>query len=349
MRFWNFRPAGVYDALNDRPAGAGEDARTAPEEPADGVLDIDGEIAAEEGWFTPDGAVIAKDFRKTLAGFRNVTVRINSPGGDVMAGAEIYSALKEHSLNGHGKVRVEITALAASAASVIAMAGDEIAMYPTSYMMIHNPWTIAAGDAKDLRKAARTLDVISEGLINAYQQRTGKGRDELKRMLEAETWMSAGTCVSEGFADEIIGAEAGAAAACLMSGRSHGAEEILKRYAARKAEEGEEPEEPDEETGEEEERPENRAENPEPEEEPGADPEREEEEKPNEPEEPETEETEPDGEAEEPEEPEEPEESEKPEEPEKPEEDRKRDILRRAAVIAGWADAVVSMTRGGEA
>ena len=324
--------------------------------PADGILDIDGEIVAEEGWFTPEGAVVAKGFRQRLAQYRNVTVRINSPGGDVMAGAEIYSALKEHSLNGHGKVRVEITALAASAASVIAMAGDEIAMYPTSYMMIHNPWTIAAGDAKDLRKAARTLDVISEGLINAYQQRTGKGRDELKRMLEAETWMSAGTCVSEGFADEIIGAEAGAAAACLMSGRSHGAEEILKRYAAQQKaeepEETEEPEKPDEETEEEEERPENRGKNAEPEEEPGADPEREEEEKPNEPEEPETEETEPDGEAEEPEDPEEaedPENPEKPEKPEKPEEDRKRDILRRAAVIAGWAETVVSMTRGGEA
>ena len=197
-----------------------------PETAGDGVLDIDGEIVAEKGWLTPDGACVAHDFRQALAQCGNVTVRINSPGGDVMAGAEIYSALREHSMNGKGRVTVQITALAASAASVIAMAGDEIEMYPVSYMMIHNPWTFAMGDSKELRKAAKTLDVISEGLINAYQARTGKTRDELKRMLEAETWMSAGTCVAEGFADRVIGQdETGRAAALVkMSTRDHVAE-----------------------------------------------------------------------------------------------------------------------------
>ena len=210
MSFWNLAPD--------------------PEQGADGVLDIDGEIVAEEGWFTPEGACVARNFRAALKGVKNVTVHINSPGGDVMAGAEIYSALREHSMNGLGRVRVEIMGLAASAASVVAMAGDEIWMYPVSYMMIHNPWTFAMGDAKELRKTARTLDVISEGLINAYQTRTGKSRDELKRMLEAETWMSAGTCVAEGFADGVIGGEAsGKAVACLMSGRSHGVAEIAAR------------------------------------------------------------------------------------------------------------------------
>lgn len=213
---------------------------------ADGILDIDGEIVADAGWFTSESAVVARDFRKALDGLRNVTVRINSPGGDVMAGAEIYSALREHSMNGHGRVRVEITALAASAASVIAMAGDEIYMYPTAYMMIHNPWTAAVGDAREMRRAARTLDVISEGLINAYEQRTGKNRDELKRMLENETWMSAGTCVEEGFADGVIGAGE-KAAACLMSGKSHGAAEILAKYAAIRGEKAEEAEEAEEE------------------------------------------------------------------------------------------------------
>ena len=109
-------------------------------DPQDGVLDIEGEIVAEKGWFTPDGVCIAKDFRKALAGVRNVTVHINSPGGDAMAGAEIYSALREHSMNGEGRVTVIVTALAASAASIIAMAGDEILMHPVAYMMIHNPW-----------------------------------------------------------------------------------------------------------------------------------------------------------------------------------------------------------------
>ena len=212
MRFWNLK--------NDEA------------DPNDGVLDIDGEIVAEKGWFTPDGVCCAKDFRQALKGVKNVTVHINSPGGDVMAGAEIYSALREHSMNGEGSVHVIVTALAASAASIIAMAGDRISMHPVAYMMIHNPWTLAVGDAKELRKTAKTLDVISEGLISAYQARTGKDRDELKKLLDNETWMSAATCVEEGFADEIYGV-AGVAASALrptmMSAKAHGVREITAR------------------------------------------------------------------------------------------------------------------------
>jgi ATP-dependent Clp protease protease subunit len=227
MRFWNLK--------NDA------------DMPEDGVLDIDGEIVAENGWYTPDGACVAKDFRKALKGYRNVTVHINSPGGDVMAGAEIYSALREHSMNGEGTVTVIVTALAASAASIIAMAGDRILMHPVAYMMIHNPWTIAMGDAKELRKTAKTLDVISEGLVSAYETRTGKDREELKKMLENETWMSAGTCVEEGFADGIYGAEAGAAASLvrptMMSAKAHGVQEIISRIRAAEPEEDPEKEE----------------------------------------------------------------------------------------------------------
>ena len=274
--------------------------------PADGVLDIDGEIVAEKGWFTPDGACVARDFRAALAQCRNVTVRINSPGGDVMAGAEIYSALREHSMNGRGRVKVIVTALAASAASVIAMAGDEILMSPTAYMMIHNPWTMAAGDAKEMRKAAKTLDVITEGLINAYQIRTGKSRDELKRMLEAETWMSAATCVEEGFADGVIGME-GAAALALpavrMSAAKHGAMEIAARI---RGEETEEPENPDEEDGEEPERTENGEDDPDADPDAEPDPREESPENPNDPEEP-------DEDPEDEEDPEDPEEEETPE------------------------------------
>lgn len=227
--------------------------------PEDGVLDIDGEIVAEEGWFMPEGVCVARNFRKALKGVKNVTVHINSPGGDVMAGAEIYSALREHSLNGEGRVTVIVTGLAASAASVVAMAGDEILMHPVAYMMIHNPWTFAMGDAKELRKTAKVLDVISEGLISAYEQRTGKDREELKRMLENETWMSAGTAVEEGFADGIFGAEAGdnnagATGACasavkptLMSAKAHGLQEILQRIKAEDPEEKPDEEDPEEE------------------------------------------------------------------------------------------------------
>ena len=215
----------------------------------DGVLDVDGEIVAESGWFTPEGVCVARDFRKALKGVKNVTVHINSPGGDVMAGAEIYSALREHSLNGEGRVKVIVTGIAASAASIIAMAGDEILMHPVAYMMIHNPWIFAVGDAKELRKTARVLDVISEGLINAYQTRTGKDREELKRMLENETWMSAGTCVEEGFADGIYGAESAAAASAsrptLMSAKAHGLQEILNRFRAEDPEKDPEEEDPE--------------------------------------------------------------------------------------------------------
>jgi ATP-dependent Clp protease protease subunit len=114
-------------------------------------------------------------------------------------------------------------------------------------MMIHNPWTIAMGDAKELRKTAKTLDVISEGLVSAYETRTGKDREELKKMLENETWMSAGTCVEEGFADGIYGAEAGAAASLvrptMMSAKAHGVQEIISRIRAAEPEEDPEKEE----------------------------------------------------------------------------------------------------------
>ena len=201
--------------------------------PEDGVLDIDGEIVAEPGWFTGPDACIASDFRKALKGVKNVTVHINSPGGDVIAGAEIYSALREHSMNGEGSVTVIVTGIAASAASIIAMAGDRILMHPVAYMMIHNPWTVAMGDAKELRKAAKVLDVIAEGLVSTYQARTGKDKEELEKMLANETWMSAATCVEEGFADEIYGIGSNAAASAvrptMMSMKAHGLQEITAR------------------------------------------------------------------------------------------------------------------------
>ena len=191
MRFWNLIPD---DSV-----------------PEDGVLDIEGPIGTED-WYEDGSMTGSRLFKKALQGVRNVTVHINSPGGDVMAGAEIYSALREHSMNGLGKVTVIVTALAASAASVIAMAGDEIWISPVAYMMIHNPWSFAMGDAKEMRKTARTLEEIGEGIITAYQRRTGKSRDQLKRMLENETWMSAQTAVDEGFADGVWGGEIRASA-----------------------------------------------------------------------------------------------------------------------------------------
>lgn len=182
-RFWNFR--------NDE------------REPEDGVLDVRGVLVTDDSWFM-DGTVSARDFREQLAKYRNVTVIINSPGGDVMAGAEMYSALKEHSTSGRGKVTVKVTALAASAASVVAMAGDEVLMSPVAYMMVHNPWSIIAGNADDMRHEADVLDEIAEGIINAYQLKTGKSRAKLKELMEGESYMDARRCIKEGFADGLL-------------------------------------------------------------------------------------------------------------------------------------------------
>lgn len=251
------------------------------ETPEDGVLDIEGPIDEHDWW--GDGSVTgSREFRKALEGLGNVTVRINSPGGDVMAGAEIYSALREHSMNGKGRIKVIITALAASAASVIAMAGDEILISPVAYMMIHNPWSFAIGDAKEMRKTAKTLDEITEGLISAYQRRTGKSRDELKRMLENETWMSAGKAVDEGFADAIWGEEIRAAACVSATSMTRATPESIREMCRRweqahaeAADPEKDPDEPEEDPEEPEEAPEEEPEeDPEekPEEEPEKDP-----------------------------------------------------------------------------
>ena len=234
MRFWNMIP----DA----------------DAPGDGVLDIEGPIT-DEVFFGNETS--SKEFRKALNGIGNVTVHINSPGGDVMAGAEIYSALREHSMNGQGRVKVIITALAASAASVVAMAGDEILISPVAYLMIHNPWTMTAGDAKDLRKTAKTLDEIAEGLITAYQRKTGKTRDELKKMLDNETWMSATRAVEEGFCDGVYGGEL-RAAACVPSTMTRATPETIAEMCRRwekmhgeadpEKPDEDDPEEPEEET-----------------------------------------------------------------------------------------------------
>ena len=204
-----------------------------------GVLQIDGVLEVERDWWGPSGQVIARNIRHAIERAKDLTVYINSPGGDVMAGAELYTALREHSENGQGRVTVKITGLAASAASIVAMAGDEILMSPVAYMMIHNPWTATLGNAKELRKQADTLDIISEGLINAYERRTGKSRDELTQMLDAETYMNAQTCIDEGFADGMLWEEprkpadpAARQAAAKMQSRDHDRQAVMAMLQA---------------------------------------------------------------------------------------------------------------------
>jgi len=162
------------------------------------VLTIDGEIASEESWW--GGTVLARKFRGELGKCKAVTVWINSPGGDVFAAAEIYTALKEHP----HPVTVKVAGIAASAASLVAMAGDTVLMSPVATMMIHDPWTWCAGNARDLEHWAVVLREIGEGLVAAYAGKTHKSWEEIRDMLASETYMNAQRCVDEGFADGVM-------------------------------------------------------------------------------------------------------------------------------------------------
>lgn len=135
-----------------------------------------------------------------FSGDGDVTVWINSPGGDCVAAAQIYNMLKEYS----GNVTIKIDGIAASAASVIAMAGTTILMSPVSMLMIHNPATIAFGDAVEMKKAIDMLNEVKESIINAYELKTGMSRAKISHLMDSETWMNAYKAVELGFADDIL-------------------------------------------------------------------------------------------------------------------------------------------------
>ncbi len=134
------------------------------------------------------------------AGSGDITVWINSPGGDCVAAAQIYNMLANYA----GKVTVKIDGIAASAASVIAMAGDTVLVSPVSMLMIHNPATIAWGDHAEMQKAIDLLSEVKESIINAYVLKTGLSRARLSHLMDAETWMDANKAVELGFADDIM-------------------------------------------------------------------------------------------------------------------------------------------------
>ena len=167
-------------------------------EPEQRILTLNGTIA-EESWFDDD--ITPQLFREELnAGSGDITVWINSPGGDCVAAAQIYNMLMDY----RGSVTVKIDGIAASAASVIAMAGTRVLVSPVSMLMIHNPATMAMGDAAEMQKAIAMLDEVKESIINAYEIKTGMSRAKLSHLMDAETWMDAHTAVDMGFADEIM-------------------------------------------------------------------------------------------------------------------------------------------------
>ena len=154
---------------------------------------------AEESWWEDD--VTPQMFRDELfADDGDIVLWINSPGGDCVAASQIYTMLMEYK----GNVTVKIDGIAASAASVIAMAGTEVLMAPTAVMMIHNPLTIAIGDSAEMQKAIALLDEVKESIINAYEIKTGLSRAKISHLMDAETWMSANTAIEKGFADGML-------------------------------------------------------------------------------------------------------------------------------------------------
>lgn len=165
------------------------------------TLFLNGPIS-DESWFGDE--VTPKLFKDELtAGDGPISVWINSPGGDVFAAAQIYNMLMDYPSD----VTVMIDGLAASAASVIAMAGTEVQMSPVAMMMIHNPATVAIGDSEEMKKAVKMLDEVKESIMNAYEIKTGLPRDKISKMMDAESWFNANKAVELGFADKIMFSE----------------------------------------------------------------------------------------------------------------------------------------------
>jgi len=177
-KFWQFRAA-----ADDKPA----------------ELLLYGHISSVSWW---DDEVTPKQFKKDLddlGDVEEISVFINSGGGDVFAGQAIYSMLKRHKAT----INVYVDGLAASIASVVAMAGDTIYMPKNAMMMVHNPYTFAFGDSGEFRKMADTLDQVREGIITTYLDKSGMDKQEIIDLMDAETWMTAEEAVKYGFADEV--------------------------------------------------------------------------------------------------------------------------------------------------
>lgn len=184
-KFWNWKTRTVTN-------------QETQEQVQERTLFLNGTIA-EESWFDDD--VTPQLFKDELmSGSGNITVWINSPGGDCVAAAQIYNMLMDYK----GDVTVKIDGIAASAASVIAMAGTKVLVSPVSMLMIHNPMTAAFGNSEEMQKAIEMLSSVKDSIINAYEIKTGLSRAKLSHLMDAETWMDANMAVELGFADEIM-------------------------------------------------------------------------------------------------------------------------------------------------
>ena len=162
------------------------------------ILLLDGEISDETWW---GDEVTPQMFRSELnAAEGDIDLWINSPGGDCYAAAQIYNMLMEYK----GNVAVKIDGIAASAASVVAMAGSTVEISPLGMLMIHNPMTVSIGDTHEMERTITFLSEIKESIINAYEIKTGLSRAKISRLMDAETWMNAKKAVELGFADSVL-------------------------------------------------------------------------------------------------------------------------------------------------
>lgn len=184
-KFWNWKNRIIRNSETD-------------EEIEERILELYGTIA-EENWFDDD--ITPAMFKEELfAGNGPITIWINSPGGDCIAASQIYTMLMDY----RNDVTVKIDGIAASAESVVAMAGTKVLMAPTAMMMIHNPATMAFGDHADMEKAIDMLSEVKESIINAYEIKTSLTRKQLARMMDDTTWMNANKALELGFADGIL-------------------------------------------------------------------------------------------------------------------------------------------------
>ena len=162
------------------------------------VLLLDGEISDETWW---GDEITPQMFRSELnAAEGDIDLWINSPGGDCYAAAQIYNMLMEYK----GNVTVKIDGIAASAASVVAMAGSTVEISPLGMLMIHNPMTVSIGDTHEMERTITFLAEIKESIINAYEIKTGLSRAKISRLMDAQTWMNAKKAVELGFADSVL-------------------------------------------------------------------------------------------------------------------------------------------------
>lgn len=196
-RLQAFTPASVLDRYGDAAAGVRAVAK------GDNVITMFDSIG-EDYW--TGGGVTAKKVSSQLRaiGERDVEVHINSYGGDMFEGIAVYNVLREHPHN----ITVKVMGMAASAASIIAMAGDQVEIGAASFLMIHNCWVIAMGNRHDMAETAAWLEPFDSAMADVYAARSGADRDEIVKWMDAETYMSGSTAVDRGFANALLSADA---------------------------------------------------------------------------------------------------------------------------------------------